>query len=271
VANDPKLSMLQNLTDQGDKVSLKGILRNGSAAAAASQSLPMDSFSFPEFRVQGRTPQAKPQDEQQAHIVHLEQQIKALQSDVAAAKADALKKAEAAQAKGKADGLAQGLKDGEAKAAKAFQQQVAALQTEVAGTLQTLGTSYDKRIHDVEAQAVELTLGLAKRLWSVEAEIHPERIASIVSEAFSHLGQAENVTLRVHPLDVKYASENQSLWQPINTALKNLRIEGDSRVERGGCWIESEGGGNVDLRSETIIQRLETALREAYLAMAEKP
>jgi len=261
-------SLLQALTDTGDKVPLKGILHKGPEAAKAAP-LSLNSFSLPEFNVPGRVTPTKVKDEQQRHIAELENQVAMLQHELEVSRAEGRKQAEEALTKGKTAGLALGQKEGENQAAQAFQIQLKDLQSEVANTLQTLNVNYEKRIQNLEAQSIDLTLGLAKRLWSIEAELHPERIAAVITEAFSHLGQAEKVVLRVHPLDADFAIEKQSLWQPINSSLKSLRVESDERVERGGCWIESEGGGNVDLRSEIIVTRLEQALRAAYQSTSE--
>lgn len=252
-------SLLQSLTSKGDQVPLKGILRGEAAAQVHST---MDAFAFPEFAVQGRVPIAKPMSEAEKHVREMEARIADMEKQFSQFKVDAQKQAERAEAKGKAEGLAQGIKEGESKASLTHAQQVETLRKEVAGILQSVHNAYTERVAEIEQQSFELALGIARKLWSREAEIHPERIASIMAEAFQHLGQAETVVVKLHPLDIEVAKQTESLWHPVNSSLRNIQLESDPRMERGGCWVESAGGGTVDLRLQETWDRLEGALRQ---------
>jgi len=255
--------LLHSLTDQGDQVALKGILRNGSTTKDLHK-MPMDSFDFPEFKVPGRSALPHKVDEQVAQVQKLQTEVADLRRNSSLKDSEAQRRLTDSTGKAKNEGYAQGLKEGEAKATKAFAAQITQVQSDMAATLQALNSAYGKRLQDIQSETVELALGIAKRLFCVEAENNPEHIVKVVSEAFAHLGQAESVILHVHPLDVGTAQEKQSFWQPIHSSLKSIRIESDPRVERGGCWIESTGGGTIDMRSATLMQRIEIAVREAY-------
>ncbi len=264
--------MFQALTQESEgKVALKGIVRSG-AAAQNLQRLPLDSFDLPEFKVPGREIQ-KAKDENLVRIQVLEREISESKRTLEASKAEAKRTTESAAVKAREEGLVAGRKEGESKATKEFATQVAALQAEVAKSIQNINAAYGERVRNIQSESLELALGIAKKLFSIEAETHPERIAIVLNEAFSHLGQAESVVLHLHPLDVKYAEESQSVWQPLNTSLKSVRLESDERVDRGGCWIESTGGGTVDLRTQVVLDRIETMVRTAIgqaLSDAEK-
>lgn len=266
-SSDKQKAMFQTLTDPGDHVALKGILRG--SATQKLEALPMDAFSFPEFKVQGRTSIVKPKDEKTLLIESLQGQVADLEKRVSNANVGDLKHTAAALAQGTAAGLAQGLKEGQDKSQAAFDQQIVKLQQDLGQTLQSMNTAYGTRIAEVEAQAVELALGIAKRLFCLEAEIHPQRIGAVIAEGFSHLGQAESLILHLNPLDVVVAQEQKSFWQPLHSSLKSVRIEEDPRVERGGCWIESDGGGTIDLRAQVQWERMEQSVRDTLAHSAD--
>jgi type III secretion protein L len=257
---DKQKAMLQSLTDPGDQVALKSILRG--SATQNLEVLPMDSFAFPEFKVQGRASIVKPKDEKTLQIESMQRTIDDLERSLSKARAETIKQSEVALAKGTSAGITQGIQEGEQKATLIFQEQIAKLQSDLGKTLQAMNIAYGNRISEVEKQAIELSIGISKRLFSIEAEIHPQKIASVISEGFAHLGQAETVVLHVNPLDIAFAENTQSIWQPLHSSLKSVRIEEDARVERGGCWIESEGGGTVDLRAQVQWDRVEQTVRE---------
>lgn len=265
---DRQEALFHSIVDSGDQVALKGILRNG-AATQQVRPMPMDSFNYPEFTVPGRAAPVKPVDEKQILIASLEKQIEELKRNVTSAKAEGKALAESSFAKGRAEGLAAGLKEGQAKAEQAYEAKIAQFQQELAGTLQALNNAYGSRIQEVEHQCVELALGLARKLFSIEAKKHPERIQHIIAEAFSHIGQAETVILHLNPMDSVSANATRNFWQPINSALKSVQIEPDARVEQGGCWIESAGGGTVDMRTPIMLERLEQAVNASLLRTSD--
>lgn len=255
---DPKEALLQSLQDSGNQVALKAIVRNGS----------VDSFQFPEFPVAGR-PAAKGEDERLVRIASLEKQLTAAQQSIADLQQEMKKKIEEARVQGVQEGLSAGKSEGAASANQEWESKLGQLQTDIAKTLQSMNAAYGERVQQVEAQCMELAIGLSKRIFCVEAERNPEHIQSVIAEAFAHIGQAETVILHLNPMDTDNARRSQNFWQPINSALKSVHIESDPRVERGGCWIESVGGGTVDLRTPVILQRMESAARESFRQFAD--
>lgn len=250
---DPKESLLQSLQDTGNQVALKAIVRNGS----------VDTFQFPAFPVSGRTG-TKVDEERNAHIHQLEQQIAAAQKTIADLKKEVTQKSEMARKQGYEEGLSAGISDGIASSNKEWEAKLALWQADLAKTIQSMNNAYGERIQQTEAQCLELAIGLARRIFCVEAEKYPEHIQVVIAEAFAHIGQAETVILHLNPLDSDNARRAQNFWQPINSALKSVHIESDPRVERGGCWIESVGGGTIDLRAPVILERMENAARESF-------
>ncbi|HSQ41002.1 MAG TPA: FliH/SctL family protein [Fibrobacteraceae bacterium] len=260
-SKEKQAALLQALTEsEGDQVALKGILRNGKSTQAL-HSLPMNTFSYPEFQVQGRL--SKPKPEIQKRIQAMEQEIAKLHQQLERVSSEQQRALEVARKKALAEGFERGQKENETKVTETLQNQVSQLQKELEATLQSIRQNYDDRVQEIQGQCVELALGLARKLFCVEAETNPQHIAHLVEEAFTHLGQAESVVLHLHPLDISTAEETRSFWHPINSSLRSVRLEPDSRIEKGGCWLESDGGGSVDLRTSVILTRLEEMVRTA--------
>lgn len=263
---DRQNRLYQDLTNQGpEQVSLKGIIRKGEGASRPITPAPLDSFAFPEFQVPGKTvPKAKLSEEQLRTIHALESKVTQLEQQLAQCKTEIPKLQAAAHAKGKAEGLAQGLHEGQAKAEENYRKALGELESEVRVSLQGIQNSYHDRLAHLQDQTIDLALGITQHLFAEECQFHRDLVNHNISEAFSHLGPAENVCLHLHPLDVVSAEGKRSFWHPMGSAVKHVRIEPDERVERGGCWIESEGGGTVDFQISVILERVAQAVRQAY-------
>lgn len=255
---DPKEALLQSIQDPGNQVALKAIVRNGS----------VDTFQFPSFNVAGRE-NVKNDEERAKQLYELQKKLDAANAAISELKKEIVRKSEEARKQGREEGLTQGISEGKDLANKEWEPKLAALQADLAKTIQSMNNAYGERISQVESQSIDLAIGLARKIFCVEADRNPEHIQHVIAEAFSHIGQAETVILHLNPMDQENARGSQNLWQPINSALKSVHIESDPRVDRGGCWIESVGGGSIDLRAAVILERMEIATRESFRQFTE--
>jgi flagellar biosynthesis/type III secretory pathway protein FliH len=87
-----------------------------------------------------------------------------------------------------------------------------------------------------------------------------EPVLAVIRKSLAEISSAETVTVRVNPAEVEAVEEGRGFWQAVNSQLKDIKIETDGRVAKGGCMVES-AGGSVDARIETQLK----AVRELFL------
>lgn len=85
-------------------------------------------------------------------------------------------------------------------------------------------------------------------------------IVDTIKEATSKIIGANNIVLRLNPLDMKLIEEGDEEFLD-SKSYSNIKFEIDDRIEQGGCFIESEIG-NVDARISSQLNELKTKLSQ---------
>lgn len=131
---------------------------------------------------------------------------------------------------------------------------------EVYNILQT----YDEQLVEMEKGfellVVETAHELAKRIVAREVE-SSTIINDNVREAINKVVGANQVKLKLHPADLEQLTESSKNLIHSSSFTK-IKIEPDSRIERGGCFIETEIG-NVDARITTQLNELRKKLEDS--------
>lgn len=147
-------------------------------------------------------------------------------------------------ARGHAEGYAAGLAEARAVAGK-----LEALLDHLSQPLADLDT-------EVERTLVALTIEMARRLAHLEMDLDPTRVAQVVREAVSALGNApRDVRVHLHPEDLD-AVRSTLRNQEDSTAWKLLA---DKDLNRGDCRIVADGAqidGRLDTRQAELAQQL---------------
>jgi len=135
-----------------------------------------------------------------------------------------------AQARGFAAGRAAGMAEGMAAAAGLVEQ--------LRCTLDALAAPLSAVDAELERVLVALTLEAARRIAQQELNLDPAKVAAVVRDAVSGLGNgARGVAVFVHPDD--YAALEQALADQLERA-EGWRLVADPEVLPGGCRVESE-------------------------------
>lgn len=106
---------------------------------------------------------------------------------------------------------------------------------------------------------VRLALAIAERIVKREVMLDNEFIIRQIHEAVKRVVGIERLKIRIHPLDEPIVREYRSSILTRTDAVRELAIEPDETIARGGCIIESESG-NVDALLATQLERIEAAL-----------
>lgn len=150
-----------------------------------------------------------------------------------------------------ADAYARGLAEGERLGATTASRQNEALLQRLTDTLVELRQTRNEMIRQTERQMVELTLAVARRVLHREVSLDPDLLVAMIRVALDRLGEAGQVTIRLHPAEFEAVSAARAS----TLAGDHVTLLADSRVGRGGCRVESDYG-SVDAGIDAQIQEI---------------
>ncbi|MFZ1081933.1 MAG: FliH/SctL family protein [Candidatus Kryptoniota bacterium] len=162
--------------------------------------------------------------------------------------------------------------------AKAFEEGFEAGKTEAAKFLQS---EYEKKVQDnlrdlnsvtrefskeverynqeFDSAVMKLAIAVAKRIVAREINIDEGAVLARSREAIRKIAGVDKIKIHVNPSDEEYIREHRNELMSYADSVKEIAIEGDNKVERGGCIIESDLG-NIDARISTQFELVEEAL-----------
>jgi flagellar assembly protein FliH len=150
-----------------------------------------------------------------------------------------------------AEAYARGVSDGERMGAAAVAGQNEALLQRLTETLVELRQTRSEMIRQTERQLVELALAVARRVLHREVSLEPDLLVAMIRVALDRLGEAGQVTIRLHPAEFEAVSVARSGA----LAGDHVAVVADARVGRGGCRVESDYG-SVDAGVDAQIQEI---------------
>ena len=115
-------------------------------------------------------------------------------------------------------------------------------------------------LKSVEKEMVGLSLEIASKVIQQKIEQDEKVISKNLKHALKHLLDKGRIIIRLNPADLEIVSKHS---KEIKSAegLKELILEEDSEVTRGGCLIHSELG-HIDAQIETQLEMIGKALLE---------
>jgi flagellar biosynthesis/type III secretory pathway protein FliH len=226
----------------------------------------MKGFEMAAFSVPGRAqPKPNPADVKLAELAREARKTADLHKQtLEKAAREAAAEAAAAQARGREEGL----REGESRAWKKYEQELALLRSNASVALDVLQQEKAGLFLEFEGQVLELLSATLHRVFDGLAADHAEAVLPLLKKAVAALGQAAVVTLKVNPGDFRTAKDNQDFWLPVDAALKDVRIVSDERIPKGGCLVESDST-SVSLQAGEIADRIDEELKRVFAAKAQ--
>ena len=137
--------------------------------------------------------------------------------------------------------------------------------------LQTLFDTLEKAITElgklkedlslnVERGAVELALEIAEKIVSHEVSVNKETLLGVLKGALEKIVDQEKIKIRINKADLQLINESGCQISGLTDNIKDVIIEGDETISRGGCVIET-GFGCIDARIESQLQAVGDLLR----------
>ncbi|MCX7984333.1 MAG: flagellar assembly protein FliH [Bacteroidetes bacterium] len=111
----------------------------------------------------------------------------------------------------------------------------------------------------IEDAVVTLSLTVAQQIIKVEVSTNGMVIVNQAREAIRHLAGVERLRIRIHPEDEALLKQFRAELIAASDAVKEIIIEADEHVARGGCILESESG-NIDATLETQFRKISDLL-----------
>jgi flagellar assembly protein FliH len=109
-------------------------------------------------------------------------------------------------------------------------------------------------IRGLEADMVELVLGVAEKVIGREATVDPKLVVHVVRSALNEVHDATEVRIRAHPDDVAILEPRWQEMLPRRVAERS-ELLADELVERGGVVVETQIG-YVDSQLKTRLQQV---------------
>lgn len=157
----------------------------------------------------------------------------------------------------------EGFESGKAETAKALQveygKKVQEASNDFKSIVQVFAIEVERYNREFDNAVLTLALAVAKRIVAREIEIDEGAVLARSREAMRKIIGVDKIKIRINPADEEYIREHRNELRNYVDSVREIVIEADSKVERGGCIIESELG-NIDARISTQFELIEEAL-----------
>lgn len=125
--------------------------------------------------------------------------------------------------------------------------------------IQDLTIKKREALAQAEADMIRLSIRVAARIIGRELRQHPDTIADIVTQAIQTVRSQTKITIRVNPDDLEHLVRNREQLLNRVGQSKIIDFQSDSKVQPGGCIIDSEAGV-VNAQLKTQLEVMEKVL-----------
>ncbi len=156
-------------------------------------------------------------------------------------------------------GFEAGRKDSSDSLQAEFERKISEVTESFDSLVKELATEVTRFNQDFDRAVVTLALAIAKRVVAREIEVDEGAVLARSREAIRKIIGVEKIKIHVSPSDEEYIRGHRNELSTYADSVKEIVIEADGKVERGGCIIESELG-NIDARVSTQFELIEESL-----------
>lgn len=124
-----------------------------------------------------------------------------------------------------------------------------------------IGRVKEEIYKSIESEMLEFIFAISKKVIHKEVTADKDTVLNTIRAAVKSAVSKEEIKIKVNPEDLELAKEIKVDIGKLNEGVKNISIEGDISVGRGGCIVETNYG-SIDARIEQQIEAIEHALKE---------
>jgi flagellar assembly protein FliH len=176
------------------------------------------------------------QDEYAEIMLKTDEDAKALLID---AERQSAEMKDSAQKKGYDEGFEKGYYEGMEKAKAEIEQKYSALLSAMQGLAGTALAEKHKIINNTEADIVDLSIEIAKKVVDRELTANKSIIINFVKEAIKKLEDKEKIIIYAHPQDIELIKSHRDEFKELVDTIDTLHILPDELLEPGECRLES--------------------------------
>jgi len=160
------------------------------------------------------------------------------------------------------EGLNEGRRQGREEIEAAMRAQAESFERSALTLLESLQREKERLLRKTEPELIELACSIAGRIVRREVEQDDEAVLRIVQKAIDLATEKTQLLIRLHPTDIEWVRQHCEQLRATHDHLEQILFEPDTRIERGGCIIETKAG-NVDARLERQLGELRRNLQES--------
>jgi len=148
-------------------------------------------------------------------------------------------------------GYSQGYNEAKNKLEQEYHQKIQELQEQIKDILNLK----ESLVKEMEKDIVELAIKVAEKVINKKIEEEPELVSNYLIELLPKIEQAKNITIWINPNEIEYVKLSKDKFKNLVEDVENINIAPDSRIEKGGCIIETNFG-KIDARISTKLEVL---------------
>ncbi|MCL2688993.1 MAG: FliH/SctL family protein [Chitinispirillia bacterium] len=202
-------------------------------------------------------------NENERAYLELEKRVRELERTITQEKVQAKRAVAESFEKGKKEGYAEGEKQGRETADAKFKIELDGIKNHTDTCFKKLEVSKSNMYHDLDRVLLEFCIELTKKIIASEVATNKELILSVIKKSLVMIAERDNIVIRVSPQDLEITSHSKDFWSSVTERLENVKFEADSRIEKGGCIIESNSG-MVDARLGVQIDEVAELVLKAW-------
>lgn len=149
-------------------------------------------------------------------------------------------------------GHKQGLEQGLKKAEQVLQQLNQAINDIV--------VQREALLEEARQKVLDIIMQISKKVTYDAIDIDPEKTIKMIARIIDTLIDRSSLKVKVNPNHLPILEQNIDEFLKGSTVIKDIKIEADSRVKYGGCFIETPTG-DIDARLESQFDVIEDTLK----------
>ena len=133
------------------------------------------------------------------------------------------------------------------------------LESELRQTITTLANYHQTVYQNASSELLEMSFALANKIVSARGEAEKHVVIETINACLREVLDKTRLTVRVNPAQAEFVKNQVQSLGGMNEATAHITVESDSRIQSGGCIIETDSG-NADGRLENQLQVLHQKL-----------
>jgi flagellar assembly protein FliH len=115
-------------------------------------------------------------------------------------------------------------------------------------------------LEEAKQHVLDLVVKISRKVTCDAVRIDQDATAAMITGVINQLIDKSKIKVKVHPDQLPLVEQNIDRFLSGSSAIKQLSVEGDSRVRFGGCFIETPTG-DIDARLESQFDVIDEVLR----------